>query len=202
VSPAVFPRLRWLAPIWLAVYLPAYAFSYGLANFLFLCNIAVMMACAGLWRGSALLVSSAALSSLVVDPVWTLDFAWRLLLGRHLIGGTEYMWDPRWPLPVRLLSLYHVVLPILLLVALRRTRYDLRAYPLQSLIAVTAVVAGRLVGPHVNINYAFVDPLLKRSWQPAALHVALIAGALAGVLYPLMHAALSRLYPPARSIRY
>jgi hypothetical protein len=164
--------LRWLAPVWLAVYLPAYSITYGLANFLFVCNIAVLTACVGLWRGSALLLSSAALSSIVIDPAWTLDLAWRLLLGHHLIGGTEYMWDPRWPLPVRLLSLYHVALPVLLLLALRRTGYDRRAYWLQSLIAVAAVLAGRLADPGANINSAFVDPILKRAFEPAALHLA------------------------------
>ena len=194
----MFPCLRWLAPIWLAIYLPAYAITYGFANFLFLCNIAVMMACAGLWRGSALLLSSAALSSLVVDPVWTLDFVWRLLLGRHLVGGTEYMWDPRWPLPVRLLSLYHVALPILLLVALRRTGFDRRAYLLQSLTALAAVGAGRLAEPGANINHAFVDPILKRSFEPAALHLAVIAGGLVLVVYPVTAAVLSRLYPRPR----
>ena len=194
----MFPRLRWLAPIWLAIYLPAYAITYGFANFLFLCNIAVMMACAGLWRGSALLLSSAALSSLVVDPVWTLDFVWRLLLGRHLIGGTEYMWDLRWPLPVRLLSLYHVALPILLLVALRRTGFDRRAYILQSLTALAAVGTARLADPGANINSAFVDPLLKRSFEPAALHLAVIVGGLVVVVYPLTALVLSRVYPRPR----
>ena len=138
----------------------------------------------------------------MIDTVWTLDFLWRLLLGRHLIGGTEYMWDPRWPLCTRLLSLYHVVLPGLLLMALRRTGYDRRAYLLQSLIAVGAVIAGRLLGPRVNINYAFVDPILKRSWQPAALHLAVIAGTLVAVVYPLTHAAIARLYPAAPSRRW
>jgi hypothetical protein len=198
LSLPVFPRLRWLAPAWLAVYLPAYTLSYGLANFLFLCNIAVVLCCAGLWRGSALPLSAAALSSLVIDPLWTLDFGWRLLSGRHLIGGTEYMWDTRFPLFTRMLSLYHVALPVLLLYALRRTGYDRRAYWLQSVIAVAAVVAGRLVGPQVNINYAFVAPLVKRSFEPAVLHVAVIAGGLVLVIYPLTAAFLSWAYPPRR----
>ena len=117
-----------------------------------------------------------------------------------VFGGTEYMWDPRWPLPIRALSLYHVALPGLLLFALRRTGYDRRAYLLQSLIAVAAVVASRLVAePDANINNAFYDPILKRSWQPVALHVAMIVGTLVGVIYPLTHAALSRLYPAART---
>jgi hypothetical protein len=193
-----FPRLRWLAPSWLAVYLPAYQLSYGAVNFLFLCNVALIMACLGLWRGSPLLLSSAALSSLVIDPIWVLDFGWRVVLGRHLIGGTEYMWDQRWSLATRALSLYHVALPGLLLLALRRTGYDRRAYLLQSLVALAAVVAGRLAGPHVNINYAYVDPLLKRSFEPAVLHVGVICGALVLLVYPLTHTALARLFPSAR----
>ncbi|MBZ0090028.1 MAG: hypothetical protein K8H90_06590, partial [Thermoanaerobaculia bacterium] len=44
-SPArhAFPALRWLGPLWLAIYLPSYAVAYGLANFLFLCNLGVVL---------------------------------------------------------------------------------------------------------------------------------------------------------------
>jgi hypothetical protein len=44
------------------------------------------------------------------DPgglLWAIDVAARLLTGRHLFGGTEYMWDGAVPLFVRLLSLFH-----------------------------------------------------------------------------------------------
>jgi hypothetical protein len=197
-SPArfLFPSWRWVALGWLVLYLPSYSLTYGAANFLFLCNIAVALTCVGLWRGSALLLSSQALSSLLVDSVWALDFLSRLLLGSHLIGGTEYMFDPRWPLFTRLLSLYHLALPGLMLSWLRRTGYDRRAYALQSLIALLAVCAGRLAGRDRNINFAFVDPILKRSFEPVALHIAVIVGGLVLVVYPVTAALLSRLYPP------
>ena len=55
-----FPLLRWWALAWLAVYAPAYAVAYGFANFLFLCNVGVFIVVAGLWFGSALLLSSQA----------------------------------------------------------------------------------------------------------------------------------------------
>jgi hypothetical protein len=197
-SPArsLFPRWRWVALAWLLVYLPSYSLTYGAANFLFLCNIAVVLTCVGLWRGSALLLSSQALSSLLVDVVWALDFLSRLLSGRHLIGGTEYMFDARWPLFTRLLSLYHLALPGLFLAWLRRTGYDRRAYLLQSLIALLAVCAGRLAGRERNINFAFVDPFLKRSFEPAGLHVAVIVGGLVLIVYPLTASVLSRFYAP------
>ena len=89
-------------------------------------------------------------------------------------------------------------LPILLLVALRRTGFDRRAYHLQSLTALAAVGAGRLADPGANVNSAFVDPLLKRSFEPAALHLAVIVGGLVVVVYPLTALVLSRVYPRPR----
>ena len=115
------------------------------------------------------------------------------MAGRHLIGGTEYMWDPRWPLFTRLLSLYHVVLPPLLVLALRRIGYDRRGYLLQSAIAAVAVAAGRLFGPVANINYAYVEPLLKRTWGGPLTHVAAVVGFLVLLAYPLAHLLLRRL---------
>lgn len=190
-----FPRARWLALAWLLIYLPSYTWAYGLTNFLFLCNLSVVLFCLGLLRGNALLVSACALSSLVVDTVWTLDFAPRLLFGRHLFGGTEYMWDPRWPLFTRLLSLYHAVLPALLILALRRVGYDRRALPVQAAVALVAMTLARLADPRANINYAHLDPFFLRSWGPAAVHLAVVWTALLLGAYCPTHLALCRLLP-------
>ena len=193
MSSPPFPFLRWAALAFLAVYLPAYALAYGLVNFLFLCNLSVILSAVGIWTGSRLLLSSQAIGVLLVGTAWTLDVLGRVVIGRHLIGGTEYMWDPQWPLFTRLLSLYHVALPIALVYALRRTGYDARGYWLQSAIALAMVSIGRLLGPQANINNAFVDPILKRSWGGAASHVAVVAGFLILVAYPLSHLVLRRL---------
>jgi hypothetical protein len=193
VSGPCFPRLRWAAAAFLAVYLPAYQLAYGLANFLFLCNLSVILAAVGIWTCQRVLLSSQAVATLLVAAAWTLDLGGRLLLGRHLIGGTEYMWEPQWPLFTRLLSLYHLALPVTLVVALRRTGYDPRGYWLQSAIAVAGVSLGRLFGPQANINHAFVDPILRRSWGGGPTHVAVVAGFLVLVAYPLGHLLLERL---------
>ena len=140
-GPSAFPRLRWIALAWLLVWTPAYAYGYGWANFLNLCDLAVILTCAGLWLGSPLLLSTQAVSSLVVLLVWDLDVAWRAITGRHLIGGTEYMWDARFPLALRLLSLFHVVWPPLLWWALRRVGYDKRALLAQSAFALVVLIA-------------------------------------------------------------
>ena len=189
-----FPVARWLGVLWLAVFVPSYAVINGPLSFLFLCDISVFLVVVGLWRGNALLLSSQAVGCLVVCVLWDVDLASRLLTGGHLIGGTEYMWDAQKPLFTRLLSCFHAALPLVTLFALRRTGYDSRGRWLQSGIAVVAVAAGRLFGPETNLNFAFRDPVFKHAWSPAALHVAVVAGALVLVAYPLTDALLSRLF--------
>lgn len=189
--------MRWAALLWLAVWMPSYVSVWGWVNFLHLCDVAAILTCAGLWRGSALLLSSQAVSSIVVDLVWDLDLAWRLARGEHLIGGTEYMFDARFPAFVRVLSLFHVFWPVLLLWSLRRVGYDRRGLMLQSGIALIGVVAGRLAGPEANVNFAFRDPILHRAWGPAPLHMTLMLCGLVGILYVPTHFVLSRAYRSA-----
>ncbi len=197
--------MRWAAMGWLAVWAPAYAVVWGWSNLLLLCDLAVFLTCVGLWRGSALLLSSQAVSSIVVDVLWSLDVASRLLFAEHLIGGTEYMWDAQFPLWVRLLSLFHVVWPVLLVWALRRVGYDPRGFWLQSGLAVVVLGVSRLVDPAKNLNFAFRDPILNRSWGPAPIHLALTLVALVLLLYWPTHQVLLRTVPrsdargPARS---
>ena len=196
VKPA-FPHARWVAVAALAVYLVTYTRAYGLANFLFLCNLSVILACVGLWTANSLLLSSQAVGLLVVGTAWGLDVLSWFLFGVHAIGGTEYMWDPQYPLFARLLSLYHVVLPVTLVWALRRVGYDRRGYGVQCLIALVGVALGRSFPAAMNLNGAYADPLFAKTWGGPVVHVAAIWGFLIVVVYPLAHLVLSRLLPPA-----
>lgn len=200
-GPPAFPRLRWVALVWLAVWLPAYWKVWGPANFLHLCDIAVILTCVGLWRGSSLLLSSQALSSVLGDVLWCADAASRLVAGAHLLGGTEYLWDRRYPLAVRLLSLFHVVLPLVLIWSLRRVGYDRRGFKLQSAIAAVILPLSRFVRPDLNINFALQDPLFGRSWGPAPVHLALSYLALLAVFYWPLHWILGRFLSPRAAAR-
>ena len=145
--------------------------------------------------GSALLVSSQAVSSLMVDLAWDLDLLWRLLFGHHLIGGTEYMWDARYPLWVRLMSLFHVVWPPLVIGVLRRLGYDSRGFALQCAIASVVFVGSRFVLPGENLNYAFRDPFFHRSWGPAPVHLGLTLAVLFAAVYWPTHRLLRWIAP-------
>jgi hypothetical protein len=169
---------------------------WGWLNFLHLCDIAVILTCAGFWRSSPLLISSQALSAIVPVLFWDVDFFGRLLLGHHPIGGTEYMWDSSFPLTVRLLSLFHVVWPVLLLWALRKLGYDRRALRFQSGIALVVLIASRFVSADLNLNFAYRDPFLKTSLGPGIVHLTVTAGALIGVAYWPVHFLLAKCFSP------
>ena len=189
--------LRWTALLWLFVWVPAYWHTWGPANFLHLCDVAVFLTCLGLWINSPLLLSSQAISSLLIDTVWALDAAWRFFSGRHLIGGTEYLFDPNFPLWVRLLSLFHVLMPFLLLWALHRTGYNRRGWTAQCLIVVPIVVLSRFAStPQTNINFVYTDPFFHRAWGPAPLHLTAVIVFLIFVAYLPTHLLLKRLFPP------
>jgi hypothetical protein len=175
--------LRRAAAVWLVLFVAVYGWAYGAENFIRLCDVAVIVTCIGIMTGSALLVSSQAVSSLVVDLAWDLDLLWRLLFGRHLIGGTEYMWDERYPFWLRLMSLFHVAWPPLLFVVLRRLGYDPRGFVLQCGIAAVVLVASRVILPGENLNFAHRDPFFHRAWGPAPVHLALTYAVLVGVVY-------------------
>jgi len=189
-----FPRMRWAALAWLAVWIPAYWWVWGPRNFLHLCDVAVLLTCTGLWRGSPLLLSSQAVSSILADAVWDVDAGSRLFTGQHVFGGTEYLWDARFPLAVRLLSLFHVFWPILLLWSLRRVGYDRRGFGLQIALASALLVVSRLTGRVENLNFAFRDPIWGLSLEPAAAHLAATLAVLVVVFYLPTHLALSRAF--------
>lgn len=198
-STAKFPEgLQIAALVWMLIWAPVYWMAWGPVNFLHLCDIAMILTCIGLWTNSALLISSQAVGTLLIGFAWALDAGWTACFGRHLIGGTEYLFDAGHPLWVRLLSLFHVGLVILLLWAVGRTGYRRGAWALQSGIAFGAVIASRFTNAALNLNYAFEDPFYKRAWGPAASQVAVTVLFLVLVAYYPAHVLFLRIFPAER----
>ena len=187
--------MRWGALAWLVFWFAVYWRVWGPQNFVYLCDIAVILTCIGLWTNSALLLASQAVSSLVVDAMWALDAASRAFAGRHIFGGTEYLFDASHPLWLRLLSLYHIVIPVVLLLALRRAGYDRRGWALQAGIVAAAFVAARFTPASQNINFAFRLPVVNKPFGPAPLHVAVSIAFMIFVVYWPTHWALRKIFP-------
>ena len=136
------------------VWVPVYWREYGLQNFLFFCDLGNLLIAAGLWLESSLIFSWQAVSLLLFQSVFILDLASALVTKQHLIGGTEYMFDSHVALWIRLLSLFHVVTPVLLLWAIRRVGYDGRGGKYQTLTAWIVVPINYFWRPQYDVNWA------------------------------------------------
>ena len=76
----------------MAVLLPVYWMNYGPTNFLYFCDVALLLTLAGVWSENRLLISMSAVGILVPQALWVLDFAARLT-GHKFLGMTDYMFD-------------------------------------------------------------------------------------------------------------
>lgn len=145
-------KLAWTA--WIFVWAPLYWKYYGPQNFLYFCDLGNLLIALGLWMESRLILSWQAVGLLVFQSLYALDLIVAVLFGKHLTGGTEYMFDPTIPLPVRLLSMYHLVVPVLLLWAVRRLGYDQDALKYQTFATWIIVPINYFWRPEYNVNFA------------------------------------------------
>ena len=145
-------KVAWTA--WILVWIPVYYHEYGAQNFLFYCDIGNVLITLALWIESRLIFSWQAVGLLVFQTLYTLDLLGALITGRHALGGTEYMFDPAIPILVRLLGLYHVAVPPLLLWAVHRLGYDRRGWILQTLMLWVLIPINFFWRPEYNVNWA------------------------------------------------
>ena len=147
----------WIKLLWTAcviAWVPVYWRQYGPQNFLFFCDLGNFLITAALWLESPLIFSWQASGLLLFQTLFTIDLAGALVSGRHIIGGTEYMFDPHVPLSIRLMSLFHVVTPPLLLWAIWRLGYDRRGWKVQTLTAWIVVPINYFWRPEFDVNWA------------------------------------------------
>ena len=154
---------KWLYTAFMLVLIPYYWREYTPWNFLYFCDVALILTFIGVWTENALLVSMPAVGILLPQALWVVDFVARAVAGVHLTGMTAYMFDPGIPLFVRALSSFHGWLPFVLVWLLWRLGYDRRAIRWQPLVAVALLLICYFIGPSgpalnneaVNVNYVF-----------------------------------------------
>jgi len=142
--------------IFVCALMPIYWREYGLANFLWFSDIALLALVPALWLENALLVSVLAVSVVFFEALWNVDFFFGLAIGKPLIGLSAYMFNLRIPLFIRGLSCFHIVLPLLLLWSLHRLGYDHRAFFWQTIVALVVLPLSYLVSdPQENVNWVY-----------------------------------------------
>jgi len=169
-------KIAWTA--WVLLWAPVYGRQYGLQNFLFFCDLGNLFIAAGLWLESPLLFSSQACGLLVFQTLYCVDLAGALATGRHPIGGTEYMFDPQIALWIRLLSLFHVATPPMLLWAIQKLGYDRRGWKCQTLLTWVVIPINYFWRPQADVNWArglfFQEQHLVPGWLYLASYLIVV----------------------------
>ena len=179
--------------------MPYYWAQYGPTNFLWFCDVALLIGVAALWLESSLWASTQAVSIVLPQMVWVADFLARLA-GVRLLDLTDYMFDAKIPLFVRGLSLFHGWLPFLLLWLVWRLGYDRRAWWVQSLLAWAVLAATFFIvkdpfGPTGNVNKIFGPREdAPQTWMRPELWLALLMIAHPVCIYVPTHLLFCRVF--------
>lgn len=164
--------LKVVYTLFVCAVVPIYWRQYGPANFLWFSDIALLALVPALWLENTLLVSMVAISVMFFEALWNIDFFFRLLTGKSLIGLSAYMFDPKIPLFIRGLSCFHIVLPLLLLWTLHRLGYDQRAFVWQTIVALVVLPLSYLVSnQQENVNWVYGFGQNPQRILPASLFV-------------------------------
>jgi hypothetical protein len=181
--------------VWVAVWIPLYWRQYGPTTFLWLCDVANLLILAGLWTESALLFSWQAVSVLLVQIAYTADVLGRLLFGRHLIGGTEWMFQDDIAMKIRVASFFmHTAAPPVLIWGVWRLGYDRRALRVQLATACVLLPASWFCGEKLNLNWVWGPFNRPQRWMAPGLFVPLCILGYSVLLFLPTHLLLSRFF--------
>lgn len=167
VAPRRVPyTVKLLYSVFVAIVVPLYWVTYSPWNFLYFCDVALLVTAVAIWLESPLLVSTQAVAIVAMQTLWVIDLLCRVVGGVEITGVTSYMLDDKIPLFLRGLSLFHGWLPVLLLWLVSRVGYDRRALAIQSAAAIVILLISYYYAPAppppadapnqaVNINYVY-----------------------------------------------
>ena len=201
-------------PLWLkllytahmAVLIPVYWHFYGPSNFLYFCDVALLLTLVAIWTEKPLLISMSLVGILVPQIVWVLDFVGGLV-GLPLNGMTAYMFKSENSLFLRLLSLFHGWLPFLLLYLVWKLGYDRRAFLYWTVLTWVLILICFFFMPPpnpnagltpVNINYVWgLNDAHPQTWVSPAVWVIGMIVLMPVLFFAPVHYLMSRYMPKA-----
>ncbi len=181
--------------LFLCILVPVYWVHWGPKNFLWFSDIALLTTAVALWLESSLLASMMTLAIALPELAWNVDFFGRIITGREILGLSGYMFDRRKPLALRALSLFHIVLPIVLLWLVYRLAYDDRAWVFQTVVALIVLpVSYWLTDPADNVNWVYGPGSARQTRMHPRAYLALTMLFFPLVIYLPAHLLLRTLF--------
>ena len=174
-----------MIPLWLklgysafvAVLVPIYLTTYGPTNFVYFCDVALLLTLGAVWLELPILAGMPAVGIVLPQMFWVADFA-AGFFGTSPIGMAEYMFRETIPLGARALSLFHGWLPFLLLYLVYRLGYDRRSFAAWTALAWGLLLVSYFALPPppapvaapntpVNVNYVYgMSEAGPQRWLP------------------------------------
>jgi hypothetical protein len=180
--------------IFVVVLVPVYWKNYGPGNFLWFSDIALLTTTLALWLENSLLASMMAVSVVLLELAWNIDFFVALVRGASITGLSGYMFDSKISLPLRALSLFHVPIPIILIWLVYRLGYDTRALSFQTLVAWIVLPSSYLLTtPAENVNWVRGFGRNPQTLMPAPIYLGLLMLLLPVIIYLPTHLLLKKL---------
>jgi hypothetical protein len=189
---------------YMAVLIPVYWHYYGPTNFLYFCDVAMILTLVAIWPENALLISMCTVGVLLPQAYWVVDFLVNAA-GFSLTGMTDYMFDANHSLLLRLLSLFHGWLPFLLLYLVWRIGYDRRAFLRWTVLAWALLLICFFLmpppTPHpgltpVNINYVWgLSDTAAQTWVPSYVWFGGLMIGMPLLVFAPTHMLLARIMP-------
>lgn len=179
--------LKLLLTLWILVLVPVYWVNYGPQNFLWFSDIGLFGTAFALWLESPLLMSIMALITLPVELAWNVDFFVRIFANYSAIGIAQYMFESRYSLFLRSLSLFHIVTPVVWIWYILQWGYDPRALPYAIFVCwVTLLLTYIFTTPEENINWVFNPAIHNWQWISSQAWLLLLMS-IFPILYWLFH---------------
>ncbi len=159
--------LIYFLTIFITILIPTYWYYYGIRNFLWLSDIGLFLTIIALWLKSNLLMSMAAVGVLLLELFWCLDFFAKLIFNINISGLSDYMFDKKYPLLLRAISLFHITSPLIWIFYLAQYGYDTNAiYYFTILYWIALILTYRFTNPEENISWVFAPQANKWNIKP------------------------------------
>ena len=190
--------LKFVLTAFVVVQVIFYWSAYGPTNFLYFCDVALLLTLISVLAEKSLPASMAAVGILLPQFLWVIDFAGGLF-GHPPVGMTAYMFQDTQPLYARAISLFHGWLPFLLLYVIYRLGYDRRALPSWTILAWGLMLIAYFLLPAppapednknlpVNVNYVYGTSDDKaQEWMPPLAWLAVMMAGLPLVFFVPTH---------------
>jgi len=183
----------------MAALIPTYREKYTSKNFLYICDVALLVTLAGYLTANEylekLLLSSALSGILFPQIIWTIDFVQGCFGLTQFCGISEYMFSANIALYLKAFSFFHLWLPWLLFYSLLGTGFDRNGWIVWSLIATVDLIVCYLVSPppgggppelprNINKVFGLDDEIPQTKYSPRTWLLFLIMSGPVLMYYP------------------